>query len=73
MLRRCLVGAVGLAVVASGALLYMVATQSDGLLNSAQALASAENLAYYNLLKERFKVQILVAKPAAPDVSSITQ
>jgi peptidyl-prolyl cis-trans isomerase D len=39
----------------------------------AQALASAENLAYYNLLKERFKVQILVAKPAAPDVSSITQ
>ncbi len=39
----------------------------------AQALASAENLAYYNLLKDRFKVQILVAKPAAPDVSGITQ
>lgn len=42
MLRRCLVGAVGLAVVTSGALLYMVATQTDGLLNSAQALASAD-------------------------------
>ena len=42
MLRRWLVGAVGLAVVASGALLYIVATQTDGLLNSAQALASAD-------------------------------
>jgi peptidyl-prolyl cis-trans isomerase D len=27
--------------------------------------SSAENLAYYNLLKERFKTQILVAKPVA--------
>ena len=30
-----------------------------------QAWASAETLAYYNLLKERFKVKIEVAKPAA--------
>jgi len=40
MLRRYLVGAVGLAVVASGALLYMVVTQTDGLVNG--ALASAD-------------------------------
>ena len=30
----------------------------------AQGWAAAENLAYYNLLKERFKVQITVPKPA---------
>ena len=30
----------------------------------AQAWASAENLAYYNVLKERFKVQMKVPKPA---------
>jgi peptidyl-prolyl cis-trans isomerase D len=29
-----------------------------------QAWAMAENMAYYNLLKERFKAQIMVAKPA---------
>jgi len=33
----------------------------------AQWLASAENLAYYDLLKDRFKAQILVAKPSGPD------
>lgn len=42
MLRPYLLGAVGLAVAASGALLYMVATQADELMNSAQALPSAE-------------------------------
>jgi peptidoglycan hydrolase-like protein with peptidoglycan-binding domain len=42
MFRRYLLGAVGLAVAASGALFYMVATQTDGLLNSAQAMASAD-------------------------------
>ncbi|MEP6791675.1 MAG: peptidyl-prolyl cis-trans isomerase, partial [Ramlibacter sp.] len=26
--------------------------------------SSAENLAYYNMLKERFKTQVKVAKPA---------
>ncbi|ROZ66543.1 SurA N-terminal domain-containing protein [Ramlibacter sp. WS9] len=31
----------------------------------AQAWGSAENIAYYNLLKERLKVQILAPKPAA--------
>jgi peptidyl-prolyl cis-trans isomerase D len=30
-----------------------------------QALASAENMAYYGMLKERFKAQIKVPKPAA--------
>jgi peptidyl-prolyl cis-trans isomerase D len=30
--------------------------------------ASAENLAYYNLLKERFKVKIELPKPAAPEL-----
>lgn len=30
----------------------------------AQAWATAENLAYYNMLKDRFKAQILVPKPA---------
>ena len=30
----------------------------------AQAWATAENLAYYNLLKERYKAQITVAKPS---------
>ena len=29
--------------------------------------ASAENLAYYNLLKERFKVQIKVPKPTGTE------
>jgi peptidoglycan hydrolase-like protein with peptidoglycan-binding domain len=40
MLRRSLLGAVGLAVAASGALAYMVAIETDGLFNS--ALANAE-------------------------------
>jgi peptidyl-prolyl cis-trans isomerase D len=35
----------------------------------AQSWASAENMAYYNLLKERFKAQILVAKPSGLDAS----
>jgi peptidyl-prolyl cis-trans isomerase D len=39
----------------------------------AQSLASAENLAYYNLLKERFKVQIEVPKPSAVDQAVTTQ
>ena len=30
----------------------------------AQAWATAENLAYYNMLKDRFKAQILVSRPA---------
>ena len=33
----------------------------------AQRLGGAENLAYYNLLKDRFKVQILVPKPTGLD------
>jgi len=40
MLRRYFLGAAGLAVVASSVLLYMVATQTGGLMNS--ALASAD-------------------------------
>ena len=32
----------------------------------ARAWGAAENLAYYNMLKDRFKTQIKVAKPAAP-------
>ena len=40
MLRRSLLGAVGLAAAASGALFYMVATQTDGPVDSAQALAN---------------------------------
>jgi len=39
----------------------------------AQSLASAENLAYYNLLKERFKVQIEVPKPSGADQAVTTQ
>ena len=31
----------------------------------ARAWGAAENVAYYNLLKERFKAQVKVAKPAA--------
>ena len=42
MLRRYLLGAVGLAAIASGALLYMVATQTDWPVNSAQALARVD-------------------------------
>lgn len=42
MLRRYLLGAVGLAAAASSALLYTVAVQTGGLVNDAQALASAE-------------------------------
>ena len=42
MLRPYLLGAVGLAAAASGALLSMVATQTDQLVNSAQALASVD-------------------------------
>lgn len=33
----------------------------------AQAWATAENMAYYNLLKDRFKVQMKVAKPSGLD------
>ncbi|MDO8477440.1 MAG: hypothetical protein Q7W02_14830 [Candidatus Rokubacteria bacterium] len=40
MLRRYLLGAAGLAAVASGALLYMVGPQTDWPVSSAQALAS---------------------------------
>lgn len=40
MFRRYLLGAVGLAAAASGALLFMVATQTDQLVNGAEALAS---------------------------------
>ena len=39
MFRPYLLGAVGLAAAASGALLCMVATQADGAVNSAQAVA----------------------------------
>ncbi len=42
MLRRSLLGAAGLAAVASGALFYMVATQTDWPVNGAQALASVD-------------------------------
>jgi peptidoglycan hydrolase-like protein with peptidoglycan-binding domain len=42
MLRRYLLGAVGLAAIASGALFYMVATETDGLVNGALALASVD-------------------------------
>jgi peptidoglycan hydrolase-like protein with peptidoglycan-binding domain len=42
MRRRYLLGAVGLAAIASGALLYTVATLTDGPVNSAQALASVD-------------------------------
>ena len=38
-----------------------------------QAWATAENLAYYNLLKERFKVQIKVAKPSGVDEPVVSQ
>ena len=39
----------------------------------AQWWAAAESLAYYNLLKERFKVQIEVPKPAGLDQPVQTQ
>ncbi len=39
----------------------------------AQAWATAENLAYYNLLKDRFKVQIKVAKPSGFDEPVLSQ
>lgn len=35
-----------------------------------QAMSAAENAAYYNLLKERFKAQIVVPKPADPLVGA---
>ena len=35
----------------------------------AQAWAAAENLAYYDLLKERFKAQMLVAKPSGLEMA----
>ena len=34
----------------------------------AQWWSSAETLAYYNMLKDRFKVQINVPKPAEPEL-----
>jgi peptidoglycan hydrolase-like protein with peptidoglycan-binding domain len=42
MLRRYILGAVGLAALASGALLYTVAPQTGWPVNSAQALASVD-------------------------------
>jgi peptidoglycan hydrolase-like protein with peptidoglycan-binding domain len=42
MLRPYLLGAVGLAAAASGALLFMVATQTDRLMNGAEAMAGAD-------------------------------
>lgn len=42
MLRRYLLGAVGLAAVRSSALVYTVATETDGLVNGAQVLASVD-------------------------------
>ncbi len=42
MLHRYLLAAVGLAAATSGALLYAVTVQTGGLVNGAQALASAE-------------------------------
>ena len=39
----------------------------------AQWWTSAENLAYYNLLKERFKVQVKVAKPAMRTADEVLQ
>ncbi len=43
------------------------ATAKQELQQYTQAWATAENLAYYNLLKERFKVQIQVARPSGLD------
>ena len=37
----------------------------------AQWWTSAENLAYYNGLKERFKVEILVAKPPSDNADAV--
>lgn len=42
MLRPYLVGVVGLVTAASGILFYMVATQSGGPVNGAEAVASAD-------------------------------
>jgi peptidoglycan hydrolase-like protein with peptidoglycan-binding domain len=42
MLRRFLLGAVGLTALVSGVLFYMVATQTSGLVNDAQAMAGVE-------------------------------
>ena len=39
----------------------------------AQGWAAAENMAYYNLLRERFKVQMKVAKPSGLDEPVLTQ
>ena len=39
----------------------------------AQGWAAAENMAYYNILKERFKVQMKVAKPSGLDEPVLTQ
>jgi len=39
----------------------------------AQAWAAAENLAYYNMLKDRFKAQIKVPRPAGQDGPVATQ
>ena len=38
-----------------------------------QAWGSAENLAYYNLLKERLKVQVMAPKPSGLDAAGQTQ
>jgi len=42
MRHRLLLGAVGLAAIASGVLFYMVATETHGPVNDAQAMASVE-------------------------------
>ena len=52
-------------VLPRGALPEQVARQERQ--QYAQAWAAAENLAYYNQLKDRFKVQILVAKPSGSE------
>ncbi|MDB5944014.1 MAG: PpiC-type peptidyl-prolyl cis-trans isomerase [Ramlibacter sp.] len=70
-------GQQGYAVVKVTKVLPREASNADAakqeLQQYARAWGSAENVAYYNLLKERFKTQVKVAKPAARTESSPTQ
>ena len=70
-------GSQGYAVVKVNKLLPHEASKEEVLKQGreqyGQALASAENAAYYSLLKERFKVKINVAQPAAKTTGSTVE
>jgi peptidyl-prolyl cis-trans isomerase D len=70
-------GQQGYAVVKVNKVLPREASNADAakqeLQQYARAWGAAENVAYYNLLKERFKTQVKVTKPGERTESTPTQ